>query len=347
MKKKMNKKVVFLVTAMLVISFSLGSVAFAADNFQNLRAWFGDIKIFTNNQQVQLSAKPFIVDGTTYVPLRAVSDIFNKDIYWDGVNYRIDINDKPTLPDENIFYLTQQLVERQTKITELEKKVAELEAKLEENKNTSNSSISELEKFLNKEFGTYKRVNFDIDLSQSKDKITVSIYVDLSKQSSRWNDLSSSDIKDLLQDITDEILYDFKNADVTGTIEDSSKNRNNELVYFYTNSRGNVVVEGSSTGSNTSSISQMEDYLNRNHYKHKSVEFDIQLSGNKDKIRVYLVADRYGLDYLTTSEIKAYLEKIYDEINYDFPDAIVEGSIEDSYTIHYFDFDSRGNVYLD
>lgn len=80
MKASSRKKIAVITTTVLVLSLFLTSIAFADSAFKNLKAWFGDIKIFSNNKQVQLDVKPFIVDGTTYVPLRALSNILNKNV---------------------------------------------------------------------------------------------------------------------------------------------------------------------------------------------------------------------------------------------------------------------------
>ncbi len=41
------------------------------------------------------------------------------------------------------------------------------------------------------------------------------------------------------------------------------------------------------------------------------------------------------------------MEELYDEIIYELSDVYIDGYIEDDYTEYYFDFDSRGNAYLE
>ena len=36
---------------------------------------------------------PIIIDGTTYLPVRAVADAFGKSVYWDGPNYTVYLGD--------------------------------------------------------------------------------------------------------------------------------------------------------------------------------------------------------------------------------------------------------------
>ena len=223
-----------------------------------------EIKIFRNQTQIQLEPKPFIVDGTTYVPLRALSNIFDKEILWDGTNYRIDINDKPgQISTDNFNYMMGLLTEKQNEINELKAKVAKLEKELAA-KESSKTSISELEKYLNKEYGYYRNMWFDIYLSGKKDDIIVKIYVDLDKYYSKWNALSSTQIKSFIEDIVEEIEYDYNNADIEGYIEDDSTG--DKLVDFYINAKGNLIIDTDYdyySGSNT--LSDMEKYLNNYH----------------------------------------------------------------------------------
>lgn len=340
MKIVSKKKVALITTTVLVLSLIFTSVVFADNLFKNLKAWYGDIKIFSNNQQVQMDVKPFIVDGTTYVPLRALSNILNKNVGWDQANLRIDITDKPDPNAANMAYLSSQLVEKQTKINELEAKVKQLEDELAK---ASKYSLDDMENYLNKEYGKYEKIEFDIDLRGDEDDIEVRIYVDLDDYYNKWYSLSSSKIESFIEYIVDDILDEFKNADVEGFIEDSSID--DELVDFYFNARKKLVVD-IKDDSYSGDLEDLEDYLNDNHYRYNGIYFEIQLTGDEDDIRVYITADDDDLDYLKSSQIKDYLEILYDEITYDFPYAEIDGYIEDDYTEYYFDFDSKGNAYL-
>ncbi|HZX20817.1 MAG TPA: stalk domain-containing protein [Clostridia bacterium] len=356
MKRKMSRKIAVFIITTLIFSLFLGAVAFANDNFKNLKAWFGELSIYRNNQRVYLAGddKPFIVDGRTYVPLRAMSNLFNKEVGWDGVNYRIDLNDKP---EDNLIYLTQQLYTAQIEVQTLQAKVKQLEEELAAKKDSKKYTLKELKSYLNKEYGTYKKVEFDIDLYENKKDIEVDIYVDLDYDYYEWNKLSDSNIKSYIQNIVDDILDDYKNVSIEGSIMDSS-GRNKTLVSFYTKSSGTVVIDiGDKSGSDGyDDLDDLEDYLNNSSkynkcygYYGKYVYFDIELYEDKDgDIEVYITvtSPKDGLDYLKENEIKEYLGKLYDEIIDGFKYADIYGYIEDDYTDYEFDFDSNGNARL-
>ena len=48
---------------------------------------------------------PIIIDGTTYLPVRAVANAFGKSIYWDGPNYTVYLGDM----NGNLEYPTEEL----------------------------------------------------------------------------------------------------------------------------------------------------------------------------------------------------------------------------------------------
>lgn len=343
----MGKKAAAFIVTVLIICLSMGAVVFAGDNYKTLKAWFGEISIYRNDNQVYLVGedKPFIIDGRTYVPLRAMAELFNKEVDWDGEKYRIDLDDKQ---EDSFAYILQQLVDEQAKVRELEAKVEELEAGRKDD-------IRDMESYLNRQHDTYKKVRFDIDLYKNKDNIDVDIYVDLDYDYREWDDLTTSNIKSYLQDIADDILYDYKKADIKGSIMDSSTSRKSTLISFYTKSNGTVVIDKDyRDNSRYDDLDDLEYYLNKNYdeyygkHEREYAYFDIELYGDEDDIEVY-VTGYYGddLDHLREYEIKDYLEEIYGEIRREFPYAEVYGYIEDDYYSYYFDFDSRGNVYLD
>lgn len=74
----------------LIITLSFPSLAYVAK--QKIEVTFNEIKIKVNNADV---TKPNILyNGTTYVPLRAIGEILNKDVVWEGATKTAHINDK-------------------------------------------------------------------------------------------------------------------------------------------------------------------------------------------------------------------------------------------------------------
>lgn len=315
--------------AVAILTLSIASTGFAADTVANLKAYYRNIKIFKNGTQAYMTSEPFIVDGTTYLPLRAVAELLDKDVTWDGTTYSIGINDRPGFNPQELY---NQVITQQQTIKQLEAKLAELD------KASNITSIKEMEKYLNKEYGIYKKIYFDIDLSETKSKIKVEIFVDLDEDYSRWNGLSSKEIESYLQDIVDDISDAFSGQSISGYIEDSADDV--ELLSFTVSSKGKV---STSKGSSSSSgdVEDMEYDLDRYYAGYdgiKSVEF--YKSGSRLYLTLYVSSAWDRLEYDEQDEI---LEDMYDDIRYYF-DETISGEIIGGYKDYTFTYSSSGRV---
>lgn len=109
--KKINKLVY--ITIGMILTLIIGAVipAFAAsDVVKQLTAYFTSdgksISIYIN--ETKLTPKdgngkevaPFTVDGTTYLPVRAISEALGKDVTWDGATASVKITDKSDKADD-------------------------------------------------------------------------------------------------------------------------------------------------------------------------------------------------------------------------------------------------------
>lgn len=78
----MKKRVQGLVAGLIIGATVAGTGAFAYTNY--IEAVYGDIKIVVDGKKVNPDSKPFISEGTTYLPVRAVAEALDKPVYWDG-----------------------------------------------------------------------------------------------------------------------------------------------------------------------------------------------------------------------------------------------------------------------
>jgi hypothetical protein len=69
-------------------------VTWAKSAEQQIVAWFNTITIKVNGNQVE--ADNFIYEGTTYVPLRAISEMLGKKVSWDDATKTVSITDEST-----------------------------------------------------------------------------------------------------------------------------------------------------------------------------------------------------------------------------------------------------------
>lgn len=78
------------------------NTVFAVATGTNISVFYNNIRIFIDGNEIKTkdvngrSEEPFIFNGTTYVPIRLVSEAFNKIVQWDGDKKQILIADKET-----------------------------------------------------------------------------------------------------------------------------------------------------------------------------------------------------------------------------------------------------------
>ena len=352
--KRPRKKILLTTVVVLLISAFLASTVYAAWVDKNIKAHYRNIKINHNGKPVNIEKgyEPFIihVNGdskkpATFVPVRALAEILGKEVKWDQKTYTVDVIDKEEKPDQEIANLMIQLNSKDNEIKDLKNKISELEAKLAaaEKDKVSKRDLENTENYLRKNYDYYKNIDFDIRLYESKNGIEVSIIVDLDRDYSRWNSLRDRDIEDYIEDIVKEIQYDFKDAKVSGYIED--KRTRDKLVDFYTDTRNRVVTSIKGSSGYIRTVRDMEDYLNREFDTHKGVRFKIYLYESKNTIEIELDVSEKGWDSLYWEEQDNYLEKLYKEINYKFPKMDIKGYVFDGNNkLNSFSFDSNGKL---
>lgn len=89
MKKTIKRFVLGLVIATLLMSTVLG-----AGIQKTIDVVFNKVNISVNGKAVK--GENILYEGTTYVPLRAISEMLDKDVGWDGDTNTASIDDKPT-----------------------------------------------------------------------------------------------------------------------------------------------------------------------------------------------------------------------------------------------------------
>jgi len=183
------RKSLKILTIALLISFLFTSIAYASD-LSNIKVLFNHMNIMFEGEKVDIDN--FVYNNTTYVPLKKVAKLFDKEIIWYDKTKTIDIRDKNIKVDG--FYTECDVIETAF-IANKNDNVLELEFQL---KNVTNEDItvtldymyfdiiiydeneSEIYKY-SKEYNFYPTVIRDEKI-QSGQKFTVNNNLDLIDQ---------------------------------------------------------------------------------------------------------------------------------------------------------------------
>ncbi|ALA44441.1 MULTISPECIES: stalk domain-containing protein [Paenibacillus] len=300
--KSIKKPVIITAVSALAISGALFSQStYAAQVTKPIQAVYNNIKIIYNGTEVPYDAKtePFLLDGVTYIPLKLAGTALDKKVTWDGTNKRVVIADNGVPIDQStvtalnnqITTLTQELNTAKAANTTKDATIAQLQKdnqtlKDEASKNSS-SSLKDLQKKLNDDHSDDYSTNSDITLDGNKSDITVTI--EMTK--SRWTELSDSRKRSYLEDIVDDILKEYKDADVEGTVKNSS-NRD-KMATFTTNSRGDVTLKDVASSLDKSSIQRS---LSDRYGTYAGVGFDFTVRGDSSEaiVEVYVNSDDWN-----------------------------------------------------
>lgn len=107
--------------SVFILTFSTS--AFAASVKQSIQVLYNNIQLVVNGEKVQLGKdskgkriEPFIYNGTTYLPIRAVGEALGERVYWDGktktvyIGKRNDFEADKLLSDLDYFSSGQQYI---------------------------------------------------------------------------------------------------------------------------------------------------------------------------------------------------------------------------------------------
>jgi len=338
--KKFRKIAILVAVMMLVMSFS--STGFASWFDQTIKASYRNITVFVNGTLKQARTaqgtvvEPFIVDGTTYVPLRGIAEMLGYQVTFNPTTYRIDITGSDTTA------LTQKIYQQQTEI-------ARLQALLDDYEDVD---LKDLEDDLFDDYDILGELDIeDIKLKGDAKKISVEIYVDLDTvdEDEEWDFLKDDEDELIayLQDIVDDILREAKDADITGFIENEDDDK--VLIRFSINSKDKVVLGSSS--STDGDINDLEDEINSEFDTLGVIAFSYELterSGNR--IQVIIDSDSPDVTSETTkTKMSNLLKDIYNLVTSydDFEDYTIYGKIYDDIGSLDFSFSTSGNLTLE
>ena len=97
----MNDKLKGTLVGMLIGATAVGGTVLATTGTKTIEVAYNNIKICMDGEMIEpkdangQTVEPFIYNGTTYLPVRAVGNAIGKDVSWDGVEKVVYLGAKP------------------------------------------------------------------------------------------------------------------------------------------------------------------------------------------------------------------------------------------------------------
>ncbi|GGJ22609.1 stalk domain-containing protein [Paenibacillus hunanensis] len=331
---KLNKKpmIIAAVSALAVSGTIFANSTYASDATKQLKAVYANIKVMYNNQAVTVDAaqEPFMINGTTYVPLRVLGDAVGKKVTWNNTDKAVSITDTQTqVPQSTVDALNAQIQSLQLQLTnantqstgkdttisqlqaqvnDLNSQITSLKNQLADNSSSSGSvsnAMTKLQTALNNSYGDYRSTGASIELTGTQSAVKVSIRVN----ETSWNDTSSSSRRTLLQNIVDDIHDNttFKNATISGTVYNKNSTK---LMSFTVNNNNSVVI-----GSNVD-LTTVQKNLNNDYGTYRNIKLSIELSNDNDEEIVFRVyANKSDWNLLTDNQGTSLMSSIAADID--------------------------------
>ena len=215
----MKKEIRGFIIGVIFTTLITGTIVFASQGSKMIEVFYNNIGIFINGREVTPTdangniVEPFIYGGTTYLPVRAISEALGQEVTWDGENSRIYIGE---LPLELSFLALDNLISENK-----DKKIEEVTV------STVNELVSEL--------GSNKKINLKAgvyDLSKCSIEATDAVY---------W-----TAVDDGMQLNINGIVNMTLTGDTKGVTEIITDTNFAEVLYF--ENCGNITIENIKAG---------------------------------------------------------------------------------------------------
>ncbi|WP_432408352.1 copper amine oxidase N-terminal domain-containing protein [Wukongibacter sp. M2B1] len=268
-RKGITKKIITALAIVLLMGFS---VSVGVGYSKEITAWFYDIKVKLDGKPLSFSKKPFIYDGSVYIPLRDVSTNLGLKVDWDENTKTVYLvsNDVDNAdPNYSIQY------------------------NIDNGKNTD-----DIEDKLNKKYGTYTKGRDDLEfeydvtaqLTFTKIKMNGESFT---KDSRSWGKRDKSNFKDFIEEIMNMAAMNL-NKDVKIYVEDRYGKTIGKYEYVKDKEEFRAILEYESDADEDMVIEAIEDYIRDEYGNYREGSEDLSFSYNLSKRSDYITIDMKG-----------------------------------------------------
>ncbi len=312
---------------------------------QKIDATFRNIQVYYNNQQKTMAQEPFIYNGSVYLPVRAVSELVDKDVHWDSAKNGVYVADKGGFSSSNtlVQQLQSEVAAKNFEIAKisaeksaLESKIKDLEKKVDDQ--GSKGDVKDTLRVLEDTFATEYGIAWEFYLTETSSRVNVEVSLDSRNDERRWDRLTTRERERFFKDICREIRFDHKDAYINGKVLDR---RTDSTIGTFTYSKSDSF---SYDNKGSSSFYDLErDFARVFKDINGTVNVDaFTLEGNEDNITFTVTVDlksvsaRNAWNTLEDDEISGrgrtirnFMMNIEEELRREFKYATIEGYIVD------------------
>ena len=239
MKMSKNYKKICLALALTGI-VGAGTVTAKSGN-QSITATYRNIQVTYNGATQSMSVEPFIVNGSVYVPLAAVGNIFGASANWFKDSNTVALTggnvggSSNAATQEELTQAKYQITALNTELTNTKAELAKANAELAQykaNANTNNSNnnntsgtnitnaqLKDTENYLNNNFSDYlKNINMNYSLSMYGSQIQVEMTYNSRQENNNFKKLSQYNVQAFMKKIGDNIAATHSDVTIEGRI---------------------------------------------------------------------------------------------------------------------------------
>lgn len=348
--KNYKRDLLVALTSILIVVFGAVTV-YGASNVSTVLQAYKGVKIVYNGTTLTSTSEPYIINNTTYVPIRMLMNQFGKDISWDATNQQVIINNsaEEIAKDKQIEDLKNQVTSLNAKIKGLETALGNadttirtIDDALNKYKKTSSTTVttpvnsgtntsktlSDMQTNLNKFFADAGDDYFDDDnivLNINLSGNTVDLYYDITldcedaDKYDRLTKISQSKIKSLLNIVKSQIASEtygtnYEKANVTGKLSDQDNSS-----YYVKYSGGTYSFSWKENNMLSDITEYLEDYFKNGgdvYFGDNKIALDFNISGDEDDLKYEIFIDfDNAYDYDDLSEVnKAYVRNFLNKV---------------------------------
>jgi len=316
-----------------VLVFSVA--AYSGTYSRTITAWFSNIQVMLDGEELPLETEPFIYDNVVYMPIIDLADaLFMKADYDVDSNIlhidsnRFVIGNVDTAVPPFTLASRRELESLRAHIAQLENQIAFLTD--DRFKYKSIESLSELEDYLEENFA---RVN-DIPVSHQLRRLSGNrhrlIVTFNSQYKDEWESLDRREIENWIDDVfhVSRQLYKFE-LDLEGFFRDSATISAEKYVSFLT--RGNMLFFDFKIAEHKKNQLidgiKLENALNRRLRFSINESFSYEVFVNNNDVDIIIHFNRDNFDDWSFSRINTYLERLKREVEKVYSHINVDGRI--------------------